>query len=48
MKPKLEQSVAWLNKRWVEDRKSLEEMAVEAKCSKLTIRRRLRENGLLR
>lgn len=48
MKPKLEKSVAWLKQRWVTEQKSLEEMAREAGCSTQTIRRRLREAGLIR
>lgn len=48
MKPKLQASLAWLKKRWLEERKTMEEMAKEAGCSVQTIRRRLRETGLLR
>jgi len=48
MTAKLPQSEAWLRKRFVMDRKSPEEMAIEAKCSPLTIRRKLKELGLLR
>jgi hypothetical protein len=49
MKPKLESSVAWLKSRWLAEKKvTMEEMAKEAGCSVQTIRRRLREAGLLR
>lgn len=44
----LAQSERWLRKRYVDDKKTPEQMAVEAKCSAITIRRRLRELGLLR
>lgn len=43
----LEKSAAWLKKKFVEDRKTLTEMATEAKCSERTIRRALKELGLL-
>lgn len=45
MKPKLEQSAAWLKKR-LNDGRTIAEMADEAGCSQLTIRRRLKEKGL--
>lgn len=48
MTAKLAQSERWIRKRFVDDRKTPEEMAKEAKCSALTIRRRLKELGLLR
>lgn len=48
MTAKLAKSAAWLRKRFVMDGKSPEEMAKEAECSPLTIRRRLKELGLLR
>jgi hypothetical protein len=49
MKPKLETSVAWLKSRWLaEKRATLEEMAKEAGCSVQTIRRRLKEAGLIK
>lgn len=47
MKSKLEKSVAWLTKKWVTEQKSLEEIAREAGCSTQTIRRRLKEAGLM-
>jgi len=48
MKPKIEKSVAWLTMKWITEQKSLEEIAREAGCSTQTIRRRLREAGLIR
>ena len=48
MKPKIEKSLTWLKKKWVTEQKSLEEMAREAGCSVQTIRRRLREAGLIK
>lgn len=48
MTARLAQSEAWLRKRYVMDRKTPEQIAKEAKCSPLTIRRRLKELGLLR
>jgi len=48
MRPKLHNSNTWLRKRYVDEGKTIEEMAVEAGCSKLTIRRRLQDLGLIR
>jgi DeoR/GlpR family transcriptional regulator of sugar metabolism len=49
MKPKLESSAAWLKARWLADKKvTMEDMAKEAGCSVQTIRRRLREAGLIK
>jgi hypothetical protein len=48
MKPKVEKSLIWLKKKWVAEQKTLEEMAIEAGCSVQTIRRRLREAGLIK
>lgn len=47
MKPKLENSRVWLHKRFVIEGKKPEEMAKEAGCSALTIRRRLKEKGII-
>lgn len=48
MKPKLESSFVWLKKRFIYDKKTLQEIALEAGCSTLTVRRRLKEFGLIR
>jgi hypothetical protein len=49
MKPKLQNSEAWLKARWLGETKvTMEEMAREANCSVQTIRRRLKEIGLIR
>jgi DeoR/GlpR family transcriptional regulator of sugar metabolism len=49
MKPKLENSVAWLRARWLAEKKAtMQEMAEEAECSVQTIRRRLKEAGLIK
>jgi response regulator of citrate/malate metabolism len=45
---KLYDSSAWLYKRFVDERKSMEEIAKEAGCSKITIRRRLNDFGIKR
>lgn len=47
-KIKLEQSEQWLRRKYITESKSPEQIAKEAKCSPLTIRRRLKELGLLR
>lgn len=43
----LVKSISWLKKRFLEDKKTLEEMAKEAKCSERTVRRALKDLGLL-
>jgi AraC-like DNA-binding protein len=48
MKPKLESSAAWLKKKYITESKSLKQIAFEAGCSVQTIRRRLKEAGLVR
>lgn len=40
---KLQDSRVWLKKRFIDERKTPEEIALEAGCSALTIRRRLKE-----
>jgi len=45
---KLETSLAWLRKKFIDDHKSIAEIAREAKCSEATIRRRLREYRLIK
>lgn len=42
----LHHSTAWLRKRFITDRKTIEEMAKEAKVEPMTIRRALRKAGL--
>lgn len=41
-------NVNWLRKRFVTDGKTIAEMASEAKCAEMTIRRALKEKGLMR
>jgi len=48
MVQKLHTSYAWLHRRYVSDRKSIEEMAQEARVTPLTIRRALDKAGLIR
>lgn len=45
---KLETSLAWLRKRFYDERKSIADIAKEAGCSESTIRRRLKEKGLIK
>lgn len=45
---KMYKSVVWLRKRYVEEHKSIEEMAKEAGVASMTIRRALEEAGLIR
>jgi DeoR/GlpR family transcriptional regulator of sugar metabolism len=45
---KLHASRAWLIQRYLHDRKTIEEMAKEAKTSQMTIRRMLEKEKLLR
>lgn len=46
MKTKLHLSVAWLRQRFLLDKKTIEEMSVEAKVTPMTIRRALEKEGL--
>jgi len=41
-------SKVWLLKRFLEDRKTMAEMAREAKVSERTIRRALKEKGIIK
>jgi DeoR/GlpR family transcriptional regulator of sugar metabolism len=43
---KLYKSVAWLRKRYIQDGKTIEEMAREADVQPMTIRRALEKEGL--
>jgi DeoR/GlpR family transcriptional regulator of sugar metabolism len=43
---KLYTSKAWLTQRYLHDKKSVEEMAQEAKTSQMTIRRALEKAGI--
>lgn len=45
---KLYKSIAWLRRRFVEERKTIAEMSAESGVSEMTIRRALQEKGLLR
>lgn len=45
---KLYESQAWLRLRYTMDKKSIPEMAEEAKCSVMTIRRALEKAQLIR
>lgn len=45
---KLYQSNAWLYKRYVVERKTITEMAEEAKCSHMTIQRALEKAGYMK
>lgn len=47
MSQKLYNSVAWLRLRWVNERKSIADMAREARVSEMTIRRALASAGLM-
>lgn len=47
-KVKLHTSIAWLTQRYLLDKKSIEEMAIEAKVAEMTIRRALQSNGLMK
>ena len=46
MKPKLHTSPAWLRKRFLLDKKTIEEMAEEAGVNPMTIRRALEKEGI--
>lgn len=41
-------SPAWLKKRYVVERKTIVQMAEEAKCSHMTIQRALEKHGLIK
>jgi DNA-binding MurR/RpiR family transcriptional regulator len=43
---KLYENKDWLYKRYITQKKSLDEMAAEAGCSKMTIIRHLEKNGI--
>jgi hypothetical protein len=45
---KLYDSEAWLRKRYVVEKKTILEMAMEAKCSHMTIQRSLQRYGLIK
>ncbi len=45
---KLYQSKAWLYQRYVLDKKTIVEMAAEAKCSNQSIQSNLEKHGLIR
>jgi len=45
---KLYDSEAWLRKRYVVEKKKIVEMAIEAKCSHMTIQRQLERYGLIK
>jgi len=45
---KLYESVAWLKKRYVVEKKTTLEMAKEAQCSHMTIQRALEKHGLIK
>lgn len=45
---KLYDSEAWLRKRYVLEKKTVREMAIEAKCSHMTIQRCLERYGLIK
>jgi len=45
---KLYDSEAWLRKRYVIEKKKIVEMAMEAKCSHMTIQRQLQRYGLIK
>lgn len=47
MSQKLYTSVAWLRLRFINERKSISDMAKEAKVSEMTIRRALQTAGLM-
>jgi len=48
MKPKLQNSEAWLKQRYLAEKKTPAQIAREAGCSESTIWRRLRELGLVK
>lgn len=41
-------SMAWLRKRFLEDKRTMAEMAREAQVSERTIRRALKEKGIIK
>jgi len=45
---KLYDNISWLRKRFIDDGKTIAEMANEAKCAEMTIRRALKDKGLIR
>ena len=45
---KLYESKDWLFKRYVVEKKKTTEMAIEAKCSHMTIQRALEKHGLIK
>lgn len=45
---KLYDSEAWLRKRYVIEKKKIVDMAMEAKCSHMTIQRQLERYGLIK
>jgi hypothetical protein len=47
-KVKLYASLEWLRLRFIQQRKSIEEMAKEARCSPASIRRALKDKDLIK
>lgn len=45
---KLYESVQWLHKRYIIEKKTIKDMALEAKCSHMTIQRYLEKNGMIK
>lgn len=45
---KLENSKAWLKLKFIDQGKTIEEIAIEASCSSSTIRRALKREGFIK
>lgn len=48
MSVKVYESLSWLRKRFIVDGKTIEEMAIEANCAQMTIRRALKDKGIIK
>lgn len=48
MKVKVYDSIAWLKKRFIQEGKTIDQMATEADVNSMTIRRALQKNGLIK
>lgn len=45
---KLYESIAWLRKRYIIEKKTIKQMAEEAGCSHMTIQRYLEKNNMIK
>lgn len=48
MSVKVYDSISWLRKRFIVDGKTIAEMAIEANCAQMTIRRALKDKGIIK